>query len=777
MSGALPHPQRNPNKRLDFGAVSNYYRFRGNSSESRHSPLIPIAIPPATEVIRLKVSIIIPLYNKAPYLRRALESISAQTFEDFEVIVVDDGSTDNGAAIVADFPDTRFRLLTQANAGPGAARNAGVEQARGEFLAFLDADDEWLPNYLQESVSLLGSLGSEVASVTCGYIEHPSGESTESMWQKRGLTNGTQRVNPDTDAALVVSMLAYMSPCSTLTRTNVFRRWGGFYDRDRCTFGEDSFFWLKVLLNEAVAFNLKPLVKFHREASGLSYNLVGSRPVEPFLKDPREIEAACPPALLSLLSQVFAIRAAKTACVIGYWGHWREARELVTRYTGAKNWRLPYHIPAVVCSTPVGSALGASWRALTTPFSSGTTRNGNAATNETGDSRLRTQHSRVRILAFVEATTVNAIAKNMFEFHRAARELSKQSTEHPDIELSLVTFDRDHNSAEFVSAARALGLDVDVIPERGRFDRSVIGAMRKLVAQRSPDLIVTHQVKSHFLLNLSRLWKKYPWVAFNHGYTTTDRKVLLYNQLDRWSLPKADRVVTVCGVFAKSLVKMGVEQDRIHVQHNSIRLEPAVNARDVDLLRGKLGLKPGERVILAVGRLSKEKAQIDLLRAFKSFIAATADINTRLVVVGDGPERESLVEASASFGITHRVVFAGQTNNVDVYYAAADVLVNPSHSEGSPYVVLEAMAAGVPIVATEVGGVPEIVENNETALLVPANDPAAMAGAIALILSDIELSTRLTQNALNLVSSRFAPASYVQSLAELYRAVIRARRV
>ena len=88
-------------------------------------------------------------------MRRALESISAQTFEDFEVIVVDDGSTDNGAAIVADYPDSRFRLVSQANAGPGAARNAGVEQARGEFLAFLDADDEWFPNYLQESVSLL----------------------------------------------------------------------------------------------------------------------------------------------------------------------------------------------------------------------------------------------------------------------------------------------------------------------------------------------------------------------------------------------------------------------------------------------------------------------------------------------------------------------------------------------------------------------------------------------------------------------------------------------
>jgi len=96
----------------------------------------------------LKVSIVIPLYNKAPYVRRALDSIAVQTFADFEAIIVDDGSTDMGAAVVANYSDPRFRLIRQENAGPGAARNAGIAQAQGEFIAFLDSDDEWLPNYL-----------------------------------------------------------------------------------------------------------------------------------------------------------------------------------------------------------------------------------------------------------------------------------------------------------------------------------------------------------------------------------------------------------------------------------------------------------------------------------------------------------------------------------------------------------------------------------------------------------------------------------------------------
>lgn len=703
-------------------------------------------------------------------MRRALDSISAQTLADFEVIVVDDGSTDGSAAIVADYPDARFRLLTQANAGPGAARNAGIAKARGEFIAFLDADDEWLPNYLHESVSLLESLGSEVASVTCGYIEHPSGESTESMWRKRGLRNGVQRVQPDTEPALLVSMLAYMSPCSTLTRAEVFRKWGGFYDREKCTFGEDSFFWLKVLLNEPVSFNLNPLVQFHREASGLSQNLNSSRPVEPFLKDPREIESACPTVLRDLLSRVLAIRAAKTACVLGYWGHWREARALVRRHTSARNWRLPYHLPAVVCVTPVGAVMGASWRAVSRASSSA--QNGNSQVMRDPDAELRTPHSTIKILALVEATNVNAIAKNMFEFHRAAKELAQQSTGFPVIQLSLVTFDRDNNTAEFVSAARALKLEVDVVLERGRFDRSVISALRKIVAARSPDVIVTHQVKSHFLMNLSRLWKKHPWVAFNHGYTSTNRKVLLYNRLDRWSLPKADRVVTVCEAFAIGLVSMGVPRERIHVQHNSIRPEPPATALETQALRTKLGLDEGEHMILAVGRLSKEKAHIDLLRAFEKLIDTHPDIKARLVIVGDGPERGPLNEAAASLGIQDRVVFAGQSSNVGVYYAAADVLVNPSHSEGSPYVLLEAMAAGLPIVASEVGGVPEMVQNNETALLVPAGDPQAMADAIVRVLNNENFGDQLAKNASALASSRFSPEAYVRTLTGIYSEII-----
>jgi hypothetical protein len=312
----------------------------------------------------LKVSIVVPLYNKAPYVERALHSIRAQTLGDFEVIVVDDGSTDDGPSVVTRYSDPRFRLISQPNAGPGPARNAGIAEAKGEFIAFLDADDEWLPTYLEETVQFLEQSGPGLAAITCGYLEYPLGESKEGMWRRRGIKEGVVRVTPSTNASLAVAMLAYMTPPSTVARIEVIRKWGGFYGEEKCLFAEDAFLWLKILLNEKVAFQFKPLVKIHSEASGLSKNLRRARPIEPFLIDPQEIEAACPPLLRNLLDRILAIRAAKTACVLGYWGEWREARLLMQRFTTAGHWQLPYYAPGLLCSTPLGPILGKTWRRL-----------------------------------------------------------------------------------------------------------------------------------------------------------------------------------------------------------------------------------------------------------------------------------------------------------------------------------------------------------------------------------------------------------------------------
>lgn len=382
----------------------------------------------------------------------------------------------------------------------------------------------------------------------------------------------------------------------------------------------------------------------------------------------------------------------------------------------------------------------------------------------------------MKILAVIEATTVNAVAKNMLEFHHAARDLQQQSSGSIVIDTSLVTFDRTNDPAkspnEFVVVARELGLKVDVIPERFRFDLRLIPLLRRIIEQNAPDIVVTHQVKSHLLMKLSRLWRQYPWVAFHHGYTKTKLRERVYNRMNDLSLPTAHGVITVCQAFAQEMASAGVALERIFVQHNSLRPEQAASAEEAEALRAKLGMTDGERMVLAIGRLSSEKAHIDLLSAFSHLQKTKTELKTRLVIVGDGPERKRLEAAARSYGISERLHFAGQISNVKPYYAAADVFALPSHSEGSPYVLLEAMSAGLTIVATSVGGVPEMVEDQESALLVPPRDPQAMAEAISSVLADARLARRLAHKASALITTRYSPENYVRSLVEIYRGII-----
>ena len=390
----------------------------------------------------------------------------------------------------------------------------------------------------------------------------------------------------------------------------------------------------------------------------------------------------------------------------------------------------------------------------------------------------------IKVLALIEATTVIGPAKNLIEFARRARTLGTGADGLPSVELTVATFHRsaasdiaDEAPNPFVAAARAAGIEVDVIGERFRFDPRVLEGLRRVVERRAPDLIQTHQVKSHFLLKLSGAWRRRPWIAYHHGYTATDLKMHLYNGLDRWSLPSAHRVVTVCQAFARQLSAKGVSPDRISVRHNSIKPNGVpVSEDEVQALREKFGIAPGERVVLAVGRFSREKAHADLVAALGHLRRTHPETDFKLLLVGDGPERGSIEGTAASHGISERLIFAGHVGDVRPFYALADVMALPSHSEGSPNVLLEAMAAGVPSVATAVGGVPEIATHEENALLVEPGVPVQMAAALQRVLSDAPLAARLAANASALVKEHYSPEAYARSTVGVYSELLRSDR-
>ena len=238
----------------------------------------------------MKFSIIIPLYNKAPYIRKALGSVFAQTYTDFELIIVDDGSTDDSAIIVKQFIDERlkvkgdenevkgyrlevkgdessgaetnayklspinYKLIRQANAGVSAARNNGVAQAQGEYIAFLDADDWWEPTYLEQMAKLIDDYP-DAGLYGLNYIYYKPGKTRVALKSQTGYINYPKEYLQNK------AMMIFTSSSSMPKR--VFEEMGGFPLGIRL--GEDFLLWAKTALHHKVAFCDQPLAYYNND--------------------------------------------------------------------------------------------------------------------------------------------------------------------------------------------------------------------------------------------------------------------------------------------------------------------------------------------------------------------------------------------------------------------------------------------------------------------------------------------------------------------------------
>lgn len=384
-----------------------------------------------------------------------------------------------------------------------------------------------------------------------------------------------------------------------------------------------------------------------------------------------------------------------------------------------------------------------------------------SAAARTGRAKKTREVSMIRVLAVLDDTVVSGKVKPVLTLARAAR--ADSATPRP-LELSMLTFSRTHEEPELVTSLRDENFPIDVVRENHRFDFGVFPQLRAIVDRVDPQIIWTHGAKTHFLVRIAGLYRGRTWVAFHHGYTATSLTWQLYDQLDRWSLRRADCVMTACDAFAADLhARLGIPTDRLRVHRSPLESRTFFPSEEsVARLRAELGLSPERKIVLVVGRLSKEKGHADLLRALGD-VNAAREHPAALVIVGDGPESERLERLAAELRIADAVHLVGYRRDVAPFYAAADVFALTSYSEGSPNVLLEAMDAGVPIVATAVGGVGEMIRDGEHGLLVPARDSQAIARALRRIIDDPKLSIALASSARESLTA-YAPSRYYASM-------------
>ena len=344
-----------------------------------------------------------------------------------------------------------------------------------------------------------------------------------------------------------------------------------------------------------------------------------------------------------------------------------------------------------------------------------------------------------------------------------------------EVELVPVVFTRtDTSTNSFFDRLRALAVPYETLyvnstPPHGILSPVVnlVQALR-LVRKGGFNLIHSHGYRADvFAIALSKLTRT-PVVSTVHGFIGNDWRLRFYNALDARVLRAFSQVIAVSAPMKAELVAHGVSPDRVHVIANAVAEVPPddrLSARGDS--RRRLGITEAEFVFGYVGRLSDEKGVGYLLEAVRT-LAADCE-QSRIVIVGDGPARGELESAAADPLLKGRVMFAGFQRDTASWYSAMDALVLPSLTEGTPMALLEGMAAGLPVIASRVGGVPDVVAGEEGILVAPG-DVAELRAAMTKILRDPVLRAGMSDRARLCIRNRYGLRSWVRQTLAVYAA-------
>jgi len=307
------------------------------------------------------------------------------------------------------------------------------------------------------------------------------------------------------------------------------------------------------------------------------------------------------------------------------------------------------------------------------------------------------------------------------------------------------------------------GIPYEILGKRGKYDLSVIRRLARLIEREKPDIVHTwlftanafgrtaavlagcpHLIASERCVD--------PWKKFRHRF------------IDRFLGRFTDRVVANAEAVRRFYIRSGIPEHKIVVIRNGLDLSRFA------AIRRTAAAEDAAKIIGTVARLEDQKGVVYLLEAVGLLKSRGHDIH--LVVVGDGPLKDKLIQRCAQLEITDRVRFAGRSDDAAALVATWDAFVLASLWEGLPNVVIEAQALGVPVVATDVGGVSELIENGKTGLLVAPRDPQDLADRVEWVMTDRVLAAEMAFAARAQALTRYRVDTMVQRYEALYEEVV-----
>lgn len=330
-------------------------------------------------------------------------------------------------------------------------------------------------------------------------------------------------------------------------------------------------------------------------------------------------------------------------------------------------------------------------------------------------------------------------------------------------------FDNSAKSShlEVLDQAALCNLETEQITCRGRFDRHAVRTIQDIVERHKIDVIHCHGIKPNLYAILAARRSKVALVSTCHSWIFNSKKDWVVSALERCFLRGVDQVVAVSDHLLPPLGRFGV---RAEVIANGIDLKPFRN-QDPEFRR-RMNWS-GRPVIGAIGRLCPGKGLQFLLRAAPEVLKQNP--SALFVLVGDGEERHTLEADAKSLGIQDSVCFMGVRSDIPEMVSSMDILAMPSLYEALPMALLEAMAAGLAVVASGVGTIPSVIQEGVNGMIVSPGDAHGLAGALCELLKNKELRSELGRRARETVETRFSSASMAKRYLEVYKEVTPAK--
>jgi glycosyltransferase involved in cell wall biosynthesis len=322
-----------------------------------------------------------------------------------------------------------------------------------------------------------------------------------------------------------------------------------------------------------------------------------------------------------------------------------------------------------------------------------------------------------------------------------------------------------NRNTEVADRSAARGLRVVRVPCRGQMDWGAVREVRRIIEEEDVDLVHAHGYKADFYALLARRRTTVPAIATCHNWPGRSLSMRAYGWLDRYLLRFFDGVAAVSSSVADQLVKAGVRQE-VRLISNGVTFASTESRFDVS---GEF--RQADRIVVGtVGRLSAEKGTTFLIEAAGKICGEFP--NVLFVQVGDGPLRNNLEMRVRELGIERQFLFAGRREDIAQVYRSFDVFVLASLTEGMPMVLLEAMAAGLPVVATKVGAVPEVIGHPSAGTLVEPGDSNALATGIRDFLASKTRREEVGANAKMRAEDQFSASAMARKYVDLYQQVL-----